>query len=159
MNTKKLWPIVVIAAVVIIGVLVYQTKRPGDTPGLPNGLGTSTPSTGTPSTGKDHLIQVTSPQSNKAVNSPFVIEGKARGTWFFEGSFPLKIVDLAGNVVTTTYATAQGEWMTEDFVDFKTQVVFAVTTTTSATLILEKDNPSGLPEHANSVSVPITLLP
>ena len=78
---------------------------------------------------------------------PLVIEGEALGTWFFEGVFPIMLLDSNGNAVARHFAQAQGEWMTEDFVPFKAQIEFEKPSTDTGTLILLKDNPSGLGEN------------
>lgn len=44
--------------------------------------------------------------------------------------------------------------MTEEFVPF-TAIVEFTTTATSGLLVLEKDNPSGEPENAAQVTVPV----
>lgn len=103
----------------------------------------------------DDLIHVTSPLPEATTTSPLTVTGEARGTWYFEASFPVRIIDEAGTVLGTGIAEAQSDWMTENFVPFKATVNFSVPTTTRGTLILEKDNPSGLPEHANELRIPI----
>jgi hypothetical protein len=100
-------------------------------------------------------IKVSKPQPNQVVGSPLDIEGEARGTWFFEATFPVKLLDANDDVIATYFAQAQGEWMTEDFVPFKAQLVFEKPTTDTGILILEKDNPSGLPENDASIEIPI----
>jgi len=52
-------------------------------------------------------------------------------------------------------AQAQGDWMTTEFVPFEAVLEFAVPQTEFGTLILEKDNPSGLPQNADSISIPV----
>ncbi len=52
-------------------------------------------------------------------------------------------------------ATTTQDWMTEDFVSFTATLTFEGSTTDSGKLILEKDNPSGLPENADSLEIPI----
>src|SRR5690606_9479926 len=98
---------------------------------------------------KDDLIRITTPKPGDTITSPLTITGEARGVWFFEGDFPIVLQDSNGEVVAEYYASAQGEWMTEDFVPFKSTLVFEnpETTNNKGTLILKKDNPSGLPEH------------
>lgn len=107
---------------------------------------------------QDPRIRVTFPTAGATITSPLVVKGEARGTWYFEASFPVKLVDEQGNTIVQTYAQAQGEWMTENFVPFESTVTFA--TATSATsgkgmLVLERDNPSGLPENDASVRIPV----
>jgi hypothetical protein len=106
------------------------------------------------------LIQIKTPRPNQTITSPLEITGSARGTWYFEATFPLKLVDSSGQIIAESYATAQGEWMTEDFVPFTATLEFPPEPPgTQTTLILEKSNPSGLPEHAQELRVPVNLTP
>jgi hypothetical protein len=102
-----------------------------------------------------NLITVTTPAPGVAVKSPFEVRGKARGQWFFEASFPVKLLDGNGKEIAAVPAEAEGEWMTTEFVPFKAVLTFAKPATPTGTLVLEKDNPSGLPENAASVSIPV----
>lgn len=101
------------------------------------------------------MVKVFEPLPNALVKSPLTVSGEARGNWYFEASFPVKVLDANGKVLGITPAQAQGEWMTTNFVPFKVVISFATSTTATGTLVLEKDNPSGLPEHAAEVRVPI----
>ena len=105
---------------------------------------------------KTDLIRVSTPRPGDVVSSPLVIMGEARGYWFFEASFPVTITDKKGNVLKQHYAQADGEWMTESFVPFKSTVEFTVPVgINSGYLVLSKDNPSGLAEHDDEVRFPI----
>lgn len=111
-------------------------------------------------TGKEDLIQVTSPKPESTIASPVTIKGKARGTWFFEASFPIYVVDWDGLIIGEGHATADSEWMTSEFVPFTALVSFDTSKirgnySNRGTLILKKDNPSGLPEHDDAVEIPI----
>lgn len=101
------------------------------------------------------MIRVFSPEQKALVTSPLKIKGEARGTWFFEASFPIFIEDEAGREIGRGIATAQGEWMTEEFVPFTAEIVFERGNSKSGVVVFEKDNPSGLPENADSISVPV----
>lgn len=101
------------------------------------------------------LIELRTPLPNTIIQSPLSVEGRARGSWFFEASFPVYLLDAAGDTVAVIPATAQGEWMTTEFVTFKTTLSFTAPASPTGTLILAKDNPSGLPEHAGELRVPI----
>ncbi len=95
-----------------------------------------------------------------SATSTFHITGKARGNWYFEASFPVILKDSQGKVLAQAPAQAKGEWMTTEFVPFELDLTFRKqTTTTPATLILKKDNPSGLPEHDAQIEIPVVLLP
>ncbi|MBI4132647.1 MAG: Gmad2 immunoglobulin-like domain-containing protein [Candidatus Sungbacteria bacterium] len=104
---------------------------------------------------KSDLIRVVTPKPNDVVTSPLRIEGEARGFWFFEASFPVRLVDNSGQELGLAIAQAQDEWMTENFVPFQTELEFRTPTTERGTLVFEKDNPSGLPEHADELAIPV----
>jgi hypothetical protein len=103
-------------------------------------------------------IQVDAPAANAVVQSPLVVTGRARGTWYFEASFPVRLLDSAGNELAVSPAEAQSDWMTTDFVPFQTTLVFTTTSQTGS-LVLEKDNPSGEPQNAASVVIPVDFVP
>lgn len=105
---------------------------------------------------QDARIHVTSPTSGTKIKSPLSIRGEARGTWYFEASFPIKLIDENGEVIAQTHAEAQGEWMTENFVPFLATLTFPATSTGSGLLILERDNPSDLPQNAAEVQIPVS---
>ncbi len=109
---------------------------------------------------KADLIVINFPQRDTVISSPITISGKARGYWFFEASFPISIVDWDGRIIGEGIATAQDEWMTEAFVPFTATITFNVPSDTPyrrGTIILQKDNPSGLPEHDNALEIPVTF--
>ncbi len=94
-------------------------------------------------------------QPDMVLENPVLIKGEARGSWFFEASFPVKLVDANDKEVASASAQAQGDWMTEDFVSFKAELEFNQPETETGTLILKKANPSGLPENADQSEIPI----
>ena len=101
------------------------------------------------------VIQVDAPMQGATIASPLIVRGKAPGQWFFEASFPVTLLDGNGNVLVATHVDAKSDWMTADLVPFEATLTFALPTTVMGTLVLKKDNPSGLPEHAGSVSIPV----
>lgn len=107
---------------------------------------------------KEDLIVLESPKPNEIVHSPMVLSGKARGTWYFEASFPIVVVDWDGKIIGEGYATADGDWMTEDFVPFTAMISYELPADTPydrGAIILKKDNPSGLPEFDDALEIPI----
>jgi len=105
---------------------------------------------------KTDLIQVSNPRPNQEIESPFVVTGQARGYWFFEASFPVVLVNWDGLIIAQGIAQAKGEWMTEDFVEFEATLEFERPTySDKGTLILRKDNPSGLPENDDALEIPV----
>jgi hypothetical protein len=104
---------------------------------------------------KTDLITIENPRPNAVITSPLIIFGQARGSWFFEASFPIKLYDQNNKLIAQAIAQAQGEWMTEEFVNFKAEMKFTAPASNKGTLILEKDNPSGLRENDDQLIVPI----
>jgi len=104
---------------------------------------------------KSNLIKVIKPSIGELISSPLIIEGEARGFWFFEDSFLVKLLDANGQLLARGRARALAEWMTENFVPFRAELKFEKPATQNGTLILEKDNPSGLPENADELRLQI----
>lgn len=104
---------------------------------------------------KADLITVSSPRPNKIVKSPLLVKGEARGYWFFEASFPVRLLDDQGQVVTSGIARALSDWMTENFVPFEAELSFSTPENGKGTLVLEKDNPSGLLENSDQLRFPV----
>jgi hypothetical protein len=104
-------------------------------------------------------ITVSTPSADAVVTSPLRIEGMARGPWYFEASFPVRLLDANGAEIAVHHAEAQGEWMTEEFVPFVADLEFSEPVTDTGTLVLQNDNPSGMPEHAKEIRIPVRFHP
>jgi len=102
------------------------------------------------------LIYVDSPLPGSRIASPLKIWGHARGNWFFEGDFPVALVDTDGKMITQGYATAKNGSMTEMFVPFESVIKFKKPRSgTQGTLILKKDNPTDRPELDDALEIPV----
>ena len=108
---------------------------------------------------KQDLIFIATPRPNAGVVNIVDIHGQARGFWFFEGDFPIRLEDTEGILIAEGFGQAVGEWMTEDFVTFVTSIPFSVDRDTPAVLVFERDNPSDLPENDDELRLPIILKP
>ena len=106
--------------------------------------------------GNSDIIRLTKPLPEK-IFTPLELEGEARGNWYFEASFPVKILDLKGQEIAGGIAQAQGNWMTEGYVPFKAKIDFLASEDTNAVLILKKDNPSGLSANDDELDIPVRL--
>lgn len=108
-------------------------------------------------------IQINSPSPNELVTSPINITGQARGTWFFEATFPIQLLDSQRNLITESYASTEEDWMTEEFVSFSAELEFELPETqneksyANAFLILEKNNPSDKRELDDEIEFEISL--
>ncbi|MDP3900166.1 MAG: PQQ-dependent sugar dehydrogenase [bacterium] len=128
------------------------------------------------------LISVSQPAVNQVITSPLQISGEARGTWYFEATFPVELRDENGLALAQGYAQAQDDpsarldsrldssqtrraarlvdeagWMTENFVPFSASIDFDKPTTLTGVLILKKNNASGLPEFDRQIEIPVNF--
>jgi hypothetical protein len=110
---------------------------------------------------KTDVIRIGSPRPGELIflGETYELSGEARGYWFFEASFPFEIVSKDGEQLFSHYATAEEEWMTEEFVPFTSEFVLSggEEYVGPATLILRRDNPSGLSENDDELIVPIVI--
>jgi len=105
---------------------------------------------------RDEFIVVASPKPGDVIRSPLRIRGQARGTWFFEGDFPLILKDSQGRIIAQGYVTARGEWMTKEFVPFEGTLKFKVPAGGGrGTLVFKKDNPTDRPELDDEMELPV----
>ena len=123
-----------------------------DLAGTPAPAATTSPA---PPTATDTLIHVRTPAPGALVTSPLVIAGEARGFWYFEAEFPARLLDADGREIAVRPVHARGEWMTREFVPFADTLRFDAPTTATGVLMLEKSNPSDLPEHAAALRIPV----
>ena len=100
-------------------------------------------------------IQIVSPRPDEKIDSPISITGQARGSWFFEGSFPVQLRDENGNTITTGVVTATDDWMTDELVPFSGKLSFTKPGTEKGILFFRNDNPSGQDENEKSLKIPI----
>jgi len=109
---------------------------------------------------KTDLIRINTPRPNQTISSPLTITGEARGNWYFEASFPIVLTDWDGKIIAKGIARAKSDWMTTDFVPFEATLTFTVDKNAyrnKGSLILRKDNPSGLPQNDDALEIPIMI--
>jgi hypothetical protein len=164
---KLYWKIsIVVVMVIIIALTIRFLSGDEDTWLCQNGewIKHGQPSAPKPTSGCNDQkpsdeVSVTKPQPNQTVNSPLIVEGQARGNWFFEASFPIELVDDQGKILGQSFVQAQSDWMTADFVPFKGELNYQLAATTTGRLILKNDNPSGLPEKDKKIELPVLINP
>ena len=107
---------------------------------------------------RSELIVVENPAPGQRIDAPLKVVGKARGSWYFEGDFPLLLTDAVGRVLAQGFATAQSPWMTMEWVPF-TGVLDVQKPHAQGWgwLILKKDNPSDQSELDDTVVIPVLL--
>lgn len=109
---------------------------------------------------KSDTIVVTSPFSTSQVRSPLSVSGYVRGSWAFEGDFPITLTDWDGLIIAEGFASVLGDWMTDEYVPFLGTLEFKSPLTEAphtqrGTLILKKDNAAGIPEMDDALEVPV----
>lgn len=138
----------IVLVIVILSALVFDWGRKQVVAPATNGNATTTESS----------MIILSPKANQEVRSPIEIKGKAKGNWFFEAVFPVKLKDESGNIIASGQARADGDWMSPDFVDFSAEITYDNSTTTGrAVLVFKNDNPSGDPKFDKFFYVPVIL--
>ncbi len=156
--------VVVLAMYVLLRNEAAAPEPTGQQPSVP--VPTSTSPVSLPAELVTHIVDhsdrivLVSPAPLDTVSSPVTLTGKARGTWFFEASFPVSIVNWDGLVIGEGIATAEGDWMTEAFVPFTATISYTADPnaySNQGTLILRRDNPSGLPENDDALEIPVIL--
>jgi len=164
---KNYYVILLIIFLVFIAGFIIWLRNPEDSWVCKDGMWVKhgNPSEDAPMTGCGEKIQeqadieIFSPQSGTLITSPLEITGQARGSWYFEGSFPIQLTTIHGLVLGDAVAIAQSDWMTDEFIPFKATLSFHLPEgTEQAELIFEKDNPSGLPEHGTEYRLPVKLI-
>lgn len=93
--------------------------------------------------------------ANALVTSPLVVTGTAPGTWFFEASLPVSLVDETGKEFARAPAQAQSDWMVITPVEFRASLTFSAPVSSTGYLVVENDNPSGLPQNKKSFQVKV----
>ena len=107
---------------------------------------------------KNNLIVVDTPQPGDRISSPLRLTGRARGTWFFEGDFPVIIHNATNTLIAQGYCTAKGNWMTEQFVPFEGTLVFDKRDSIErGFVVLKKDNPTGNSLFDDSLPIPVLI--
>jgi hypothetical protein len=108
-------------------------------------------------TATENLIEIEEPTTGTEIFSPVTIKGEARGKWYFEGDFPVKVLNYDYQTIATGIAKAEGAWMTEDFVPFEVIINYKRPYLEDGYILLSRSNASGLPEHDQWVIIPVNF--
>jgi len=87
----------------------------------------------------------------------YVIKGSVIGNWYFEGEFPVRVLNEQMEVVETLIAFAKDDWMTTERVPFELEVDFPLIADSYTVLRFEKSNPSGLKEHSDYADLQVLV--
>ncbi len=138
-----------VVIVILLGLLIFVNPAKGPSaPGVNETI--------QPATSPDGHVVVSAPLPDALVVSPVSISGAVTGGgWFFEASFPVKVLDGDGAVIGEGQARAQNNWMSTGTVPFSGSITFSVPKYANGTVVFAKDNPSGMPQNAEEFSVPV----
>jgi len=103
---------------------------------------------------KNADIIIVQPQKDELISGVLQVTGEAPGSWFFEGSFPVKIIDENDKEIIQGTASSYGEWMKDGPVPFHTEMNISKTSG-SGWVVLQKDNPSGKAENNQEFRIPV----
>jgi len=140
---------------VIILIIIYFAFLKGGEVKAPEEVA-STPEVTYVNSSADNIV-VELPFPGAVTGKEFKVIGQARGPWFFEADFPVEVLDKDGNSLALAIATAEGEWMTTEFVPFSADITVPESYIGPATLVLYKDNPSDMRELDASMSFPFVI--
>lgn len=178
-NNRALKALVIgmaILAAILLAVFIFVPSKKTEAPtGAVNGNGTAASGSisgtvsGTPSIPPDasglysytslrgKVIKISIASDQKIV-SPLRITGNVPAGWAFEASFPVEIRDAA-EVVRGRNPASVPNWQSPTGAWFGATISFTapVPGMKIGTLILKKDNPSGLPQNEDELRIPITF--
>lgn len=103
-------------------------------------------------------ISVSSPRPGYKIDSPVIMQGEARGKWFFEGQMNVEVRDAAGKTLGKGLVTADSDWMTEEFVPFSGILNYSGGVSgKKGEVVFKNANPSGIEENSQELIIPITF--
>jgi hypothetical protein len=103
-------------------------------------------------------VKVTAPASGASVERTFTVSGVAPNGWYYEAVFPIQIRDGDDNLIASGQGKAQSDWTVSGPVPFSATITVPANFSGPANLILLRDNPSGLPENFDEVTVSIIII-
>lgn len=98
-------------------------------------------------------------EDGDTVDEGYEVKGKVSGEWFFEGTFPVRVLNSEGEIVKSFSAIAQDDWMTSDLVSFSFKLDTQLEEESAVVLRFEKSNQSGLDENDDYAQIEITIIP
>lgn len=104
----------------------------------------------------EEYLVVTEPKVHSVVSSPFKIEGKAKGNWYYNDQLLVKLIDENQKVIMVKTVKALDKTKdTSAFVPFVAAIDFQKPETAKGTLIIEKTNPANQEGPTNQLIIPV----
>lgn len=114
-------------------------------------------------TEKNNVVTLNNILSWTKLSSKVHLTGKVPINWVFEGTFPIKIYDIGNWILWEWLWKANifdknGKVIDDKVVSFEADIDLIIPALTKKwILILSADNPSGMPENADSVSIKVVF--
>jgi hypothetical protein len=100
------------------------------------------------------LVTVSDPVKNSVIGDMLDLKGEARGYWYFEGQFPVSVIDDTGYIVAQGTAKALGDWKTTSMVPFESHIDVTSSARSETGIIkIIRDEQKG--SNAQYVEVPV----
>ncbi|MDX9739004.1 MAG: GerMN domain-containing protein [Candidatus Dojkabacteria bacterium] len=96
-------------------------------------------------------------KENDTVQVGSTLSGSIKGGWFFEGEFPVRVLNEDMEILDTLLAKATEDWMTEEDVSFELKLDIDIHESSKVILRFERSNPSGLVENDDYIDFPVML--
>ena len=164
MRLNKPWIIVIIVLFLIICVMTWFLVTTPRNPNTVPAVATTTPTAPVPApaaaSSKAPLsasVSVSSPLPNASVGKTFTVEGVAPNGWYNEAVFPIQVRDGDDDLIASGQGMAESDWTVSGPVRFHATIRLSQTYSGPADLILLRDNPSGLPQNEDEVTIPIII--
>ena len=93
------------------------------------------------------------------VDDGFEIKGSVGSSWYFEGTFPVRIFNQQGEILSSLSATTSQDWTVEGTVPFSVKLDVNLDEESIVVIKFEKSNPSDLEENEDSAQITVTIKP
>jgi len=140
----------------VVVFLFYQNQQLKSTLASCQAVSAPTPAATVSSTPNPNMPIVSTPSANMKIVSPLKVTGTVPTGWMSEGVFPIKLVDANQKLIIQGQAkeVVAGSWQSGNPVEFTATLIFEPASG-SGKLILQNDNPSGLPSNSKTFEVPV----
>ncbi len=108
---------------------------------------------------KGSILILDNIKDGDTVDEGFQIKGRVSGEWFFEGTFPVRVLNTQGEIIESLIAASEGGWMTSNLVDFTFTLDLDLDKESIVKIVFEKSNASNLVENDDSASITVTVKP
>ncbi|MDP3958055.1 MAG: Gmad2 immunoglobulin-like domain-containing protein [bacterium] len=106
---------------------------------------------------ESYSFELIQPEIGNTVARPVFVKGRARGSWFSGGVFPVKVLDENGALIGQGKAKADGTSVNDSFVYFMGYIPASLPANGRAIVVFTAANPSRLPELERELMVRVVL--